>query len=298
MSEDQPPNSKPPSTKGPGKLSLWRKLTQTFATRPRDQEDFMELLRVARDMGLVDREAHIMMRGVMEVSETQVREVMIPRPHMVVLERDQKPQDLLNIIVESGHSRFPVVGENRDEIVGILLAKDLLRVYVDGDAARFDLKECLRPAVFVPESKKLDKLLQEFRERHNHMAIVVDEYGGVAGLATIEDVIEQIVGEIDDEHDIEEDVPIQKEAQSLYTVQALTRVDEFNDYFGCSINDEDYDTIGGLIMHELGRLPRRGETLEIADLRIKVVRADRRRIETVQVKPLDGKDRPVAASVA
>ena len=298
MSEDQPPSSKPPSTGGPGKPSFWRRLTQPFATRPRDQEDLIELLRVARDTGLFDREAHIMMRGVMDVSETQVRDVMIPRPHMVVVERDQKPQALLKVIVESGHSRFPVVGENRDEIIGILLAKDLLRVYVDGDVARFDIKECLRPAVFVPESKKLDKLLQEFRDSHNHMAIVVDEYGGVAGLATIEDVIEQIVGEIDDEHDIEEDVPIQKEAHSLYTVQALTRVDEFNDYFGCSINDEDYDTIGGLIMHELGRLPRRGETLEIADLRIKVLRADRRRIETVQVKPLDGKERPVARSVA
>lgn len=295
MSEVQPPSNKPPSTKGSG-ISFWRKLSQLFATRPRDREDLDELLNVARDTGLVDREAHAMILGVLEVSETQVREVMIPRPHMVVLERELSSAELLKVIVESGHSRFPVVGDNRDEIVGILLAKDLLRVYVDGDVANFDIKECLRPAVFVPESKRLDKLLQEFRERHNHMAIVVDEYGGVAGLATIEDVIEQIVGEIDDEHDIEEDVTIQKEAHSLYTVQALTRVEEFNDYFGCSINDEDYDTVGGLIMHKLGRLPRRGETLEIAELRFKIVRADRRRIETVQVKPLDGKERPVAAS--
>ncbi len=298
MSDDKTPSSKPPSTEGPGKSSFWRRLTQPFVTRPRDREDLLELLAIARDTGLVDREAQVMIKGVLEVSVTHVREVMIPRPHMIVLERDQPAAELLKAIVDSGHSRFPVVGENRDEILGILLAKDLLRVYVDGDVAHFNIKECLRPAVFVPESKRLDKLLQEFRDSHNHMAIVVDEYGGVSGLATIEDVIEQIVGEIDDEHDIEEDVPIQREAKALYTVQALTRVEEFNEYFGCSIDDEDYDTIGGLIMHELGRLPRRGETLEIAELRFKVVRADSRRIETVQVKPLDGIERPITGAVA
>ncbi|MEM7082888.1 MAG: transporter associated domain-containing protein [Pseudomonadota bacterium] len=295
MTEDQPPNSKPPSTEGSG-ISFWRKLTQPFATRPRDREDLMELLQIARDTGLFDRESATMIKGVLEVSEKHVRDVMIPRPHMVVLERDQSPDELLKVIIDSGHSRFPVLGDNRDEIVGILLAKDLLRVYQNGGAEHFDLKEALRPAVFVPESKRLDKLLQEFRDSHNHMAIVVDEYGGVAGLATIEDVIEQIVGEIDDEHDIEEEVSIQKEARSLYTVRAITRVDEFNEYFGSDIDDEDFDTIGGLIMHQLGRLPRRGETLDIDNLRFKVVRADRRRIETVQVRPLDGKERPVAAA--
>lgn len=293
MSDD-----KPPSTTGPGSLPWWRKLTQLFATRPRDRSDLLSILASARHQGLLDREAHQMMNGVLEVTEAHVRDVMIPRPHMVVLERDAPPNELLHVIVESGHSRFPVVGENRDEIVGIFLAKDLLRVYADGDSRQFDIKECLRPAVFVPESKRLDKLLQEFRISQNHMAIVVDEYGGVAGLATIEDVIEQITGDIDDEHDIEDTVTIQKEANSAYTVLALTRIDEFNDYFGSEISDEDFDTVGGLIMHELGRLPRRGETLEVDKLRIKIVRADRRRIETVQVKPLDGVERPLSASNA
>ena len=293
MSDD-----KPPSTNDPGPRTWWQKLRLSFSARPRDRDDLEELLNAALSRGLVDRQAQHMIKGALEVSETQVREVMIPRPHMVVLERDASGEELLKVIVDSGHSRFPVIGDNRDEVLGILLAKDLLRVFADGDRQRFDIKECLRPAVFVPESKRLDALLQEFRNSHNHMAVVVDEYGGVAGLATIEDVIEQIVGDIDDEHDIEEDVSIQKEKNSLYTVRALTRIDEFNEYFGTEISDEEYDTIGGLIMHELGRLPRRGETLDVDDMRFKVMRADRRRIETVQVRPKDGKERPVSANVA
>jgi len=293
MSDD-----KPPSTPGPGSLSWWQKITQAFAIRPRDRNDLLDLLASAKQQGLLDRDSHNMMTGVLEVSEAQVRDVMIPRPHMVVLEREAHANDLLHAIIESGHSRFPVVGDNRDEIIGILLAKDLLRVYADGESVKFDIKECLRPAVFVPESKRLDKLLQEFRHSQNHMAIVVDEYGGVAGLATIEDVIEQITGEIDDEHDVEEAAAIQKEKNSLYTVRAVTRIDEFNEFFGSSISDEDFDTVGGLIMHELGRLPRRGETLDVDKLRIKVVRADRRRIETVQVKTLDDIERPLSASNA
>lgn len=293
MSDD-----KPPSIDDPGSTSWWKYLKLRFSTRPRDRDDLSKLLESAQERGLLDRNAHNMINGVLEVSETQVREVMIPRPHMVVLERDASSEQLLQVIVESGHSRFPVIGDNRDEIVGILLAKDLLRVFADGGTQRFDFKECLRPAVFVPESKRLDSLLQEFRNSQFHMAVVVDEYGGVAGLVTIEDVIEQIVGEIDDEHDIEEDISIQKEKNSVYTVRALTRVEEFNDYFGTRISDEDYDTIGGLIMHKLGHLPRRGETLEVDSLQFKVIRADRRRIETVQVKPKDGKELPVSANVA
>ncbi|NNF15266.1 MAG: CBS domain-containing protein [Gammaproteobacteria bacterium] len=293
MSDD-----KPPSTGDPGSSSWWQKLQTRFSARPRDRDDLVELLSFAHQRGLLDRQAERMMRGVLEVFETQVREVMIPRPHIVVLERDASPEELLHTIVESGHSRFPVIGDNRDEIVGILLAKDLLRVFADGESARFDIKECLRPAVFVPESKRLDALLQEFRNSHNHMAVVVDEYGGVAGLATIEDVIEQIVGDIDDEHDVEDDVAIQKEQNSVFTVRALTRIDEFNEYFGANIPDEDFDTVGGLIMHNLGHLPRRGEILEVDNIRFKVTRADRRRIETVQVRLLDGKELPVSANVA
>ena len=192
---------------------------------------------------------------------------------------------MLHAIVESGHSRFPVVGENRDEVAGILLAKDLLRFYAENGQARFDIRECLRPAVFIPESKRLNVLLKEFRANRNHMAVVVDEYGGVSGLITIEDVIEQIVGDIDDEHDIVEDVYIQRESDSRFRVRALTRIEDFNEYFDCELSDEDYDTIGGLILHELGRLPRRGETLAYSGFDFKVLRADRRRIDIVQVLP-------------
>ncbi len=258
----------------------------------------MQILKVAQEQGILDKEAHHMIGGVLEVAENYVSDVMIPRPHMVVLEKDSTPEALLKVIIESGHSRFPVIGDNRDEINGILLAKDLLRVYANGDVKDFDIKECLRPAVFVPESKRLNVLLQEFRETQNHMAIVVDEYGAVAGLATIEDVIEQIVGDIDDEHDIEEEVAIQKEDDALYTVQAVTRIDEFNEYFGSQFPDEEFDTVGGLIMHQLGRLPRRGESMDLSGIRFRILRSDRRRIESVQVRLLDGKELPASANVA
>jgi magnesium and cobalt transporter len=226
-----------------------------------------------------------MLQGVLDVADTQVRDVMIPRPHMVVLERDAGLDELLRTIVESGHSRFPVIGEDRDEVVGILLAKDLLRHFVDDPNGRFQLRDLLRPAVFIPESKRLNILLKEFRASHNHIAIVVDEYGGVSGLATIEDVIEQIVGDIDDEHDIEDEVAIVRESDSLFTVKAVTRIDEFNAFFKTSFDDENYDTVGGLIMFELGRLPRRGESLRIGEFDFEIVRCDRRRIEAVQVSP-------------
>ncbi|MEO1574420.1 MAG: transporter associated domain-containing protein [Pseudomonadota bacterium] len=243
----------------------------------------MRLIRDGRERHLFDRDAHGMLEGVLEVSEKQVSDVMVPRPHMVVVERDADMEELLRIIVESGHSRFPVIGDDRDEVVGILLAKDLLRSFVDDPKIRFQLRDHLRPAVFVPESKRLNILLKEFRASHNHMAIVVDEYGGVCGLATIEDVIEQIVGEIDDEHDIEDEATITRESDNVYTVRAVTRIDEFNEYFGGDFDDESYDTVGGLIMHELGRLPRRGENLTIRGLDFRITRCDRRRIEAVQI---------------
>ena len=199
-------------------------------------------------------------------------------------------------MIESGHSRFPVVGEDRDEVAGILLAKDLLRFFVEDDRDDFDIRECLRPAVFIPESKRLNVLLKEFRVTHNHMAIVVDEYGGVSGLLTIEDVLEQIVGDIGDEYDVDEGEGIRKEGDRAWTVPALTRIEEFNTTFGTRFTDEEYDTIGGLVLHELGRMPRRGETIQIGGLELKVTRADRRRIETLRVtttrdldaRPADG----------
>lgn len=281
MSDDHPPGSN-----GTGTRSWLQRWLQGFAGDPRDLDELVKLLRDAQQNELYDRDALRMLEGVLHVSEWQVRDIMIPRAHMVSVERDDDPRELLRVIIDSGHSRFPVVGENRDEVVGILLAKDMLRFFAENGEKRFDIRECLRPAVFIPESKRLNILLKEFRANRNHMAIVVDEYGGVSGLITIEDVIEQIVGDIDDEHDIVEDLYIQNEGDSRYRVRALTRIEDFNDYFEIALSDEEYDTIGGLIMHELGRLPRRGESLEFGGFEFKVLRADRRRIETVQVRPL------------
>jgi len=199
-----------------------------------------------------------------------------------VIGKDQTPDELLKAIIESNHSRFPVIGDDRDEVVGIVLAKDLLKHFV-GEPQSFQLDKFLRPAVFIPESKRLNMLLAEFRESRNHMAIVVDEYGGVSGLATIEDVLEQIVGEIDDEHDPETVSSIQPQDGGRFVVLALTRIEEFNEFFNTEISDADYDTVGGLVMHELGRLPRRGEQLEHAGFRFKVLRGDRRRLHTLEV---------------
>lgn len=224
-----------------------------------------------------------MLQGVLEVSATHVRDIMVPRSHMVVLDLEDPYDELLDTILASGHSRFPVIGDDRDQIIGILLAKDLLqRFRSDQQPRELDLRELLRDPVFIPESKRLNALLTQFRESHNHMAIVVDEYGGVAGLATIEDVLEQIVGDIDDEHDPEEADNIQVQDDGRIIVLALTRIDDFNEYFDIALSDEEYDTVGGLIMHELGRVPRKGEVLEIAGVRLSVLRADRRRIHTLE----------------
>ena len=224
-----------------------------------------------------------MLQGVLEVSATHVRDIMVPRSHMVVLDLEDPYDELLDTILTSGHSRFPVIGDDRDQIIGILLAKDLLqRFRGDQQPRELDLRGLLRDPVFIPESKRLNALLTQFRESHNHMAIVVDEYGGVAGLATIEDVLEQIVGDIDDEHDPKEADNIQVQDDGRIIVLALTRIDDFNEYFDIALSDEEYDTVGGLIMHELGRVPRKGEVLEIAGVRLSVLRADRRRIHTLE----------------
>src|SRR5690606_38986800 len=221
-----------------------------------------------RQRGLLAADEFAMLTSVLQVSETQVREIMVPRSHMVVLQFDDTPERLLSTIVESGHSRFPVIGEDRDQIVGILLAKDLLKNFME-PGRRIEIEKLLRPAVFIPESKRLNTLLSEFRQSHNHMAIVVDEYGGVSGLATIEDVLEQIVGDIDDEHDPEEADSIQDQGEGRFHVLGLTRIEDFNEHFACELSDEEYDTVGGLIMHELGRLPRRGEHLDFGGFRFK-----------------------------
>jgi magnesium and cobalt transporter len=270
--------SRPPLRRG------WlQRVLQQFSDEPQDRDDIVEELREASERGLFDADSFDMLEGVLAVGELKVRDIMVARSMMVVVERDDPPKQLLTAVVDSGHSRFPVIGEDRDEVVGILLAKDLLRHFVENSDQDFDIREFVRPAVFVPESKRLNVLLREFRKNHNHMAIVVDEYGGVAGLVTIEDVIEQIVGDIADEHDTDEDQPIRRDREREFTVQALTRIEDFNDYFGASLADDDYDTVGGLVAQAFGRLPRRGDLVRIGDFEFRVVRATRRRIEALKV---------------
>ncbi len=276
---------KPPSPDGPGNSSWFGRLRNLFGPEPRDREHLKQQLKGARARRLLDAEEETMLQGVLEVSETQVGDIMIPRSQMVVLERDKPPEELMRVIIASGHSRFPVVGDDISEVAGILLAKDLLRFYAEGASEKFDIRECLRPAVFIPESKRLNTLLREFRSSHNHMAIVVDEYGGVSGLLTIEDVLEQIVGDIDDEHDIQGEAEIVAEGNGKYAVLALTRIEDFNEYFGSELDDEEYDTVGGLVSREFGRLPRRGEKVELQGCEFRVTRAHRRRIDVLQVTP-------------
>jgi len=247
------------------------------------RENLLKLLRDCRSSGVLDADEFTMMRGVLEVSEAQVRDAMIPRSHMVVLERAAPKDEVLKTIIESGHSRFPVIGEDRDEVIGILLAKDVLSYCISKPEEAFDFNRFLRPANVIPESKRLNTLLKEFRVSRNHMAIVVDEYGGTSGLLTIEDVLEEIVGEIDDEHDPQAAEPIKMQGNFHYQVRALTRIDEFNEYFDTELNDEEYDTVGGLVIHDLGRMPRRGESVVAGGFRFKVLQADRRRVHSLEV---------------
>jgi magnesium and cobalt transporter len=278
MSDDQPSRADEPQ---PGLLA---RLAEALRAPARDREALIAALDQARRNRILDADEHRMLVGVLEVSSMQVRDIMIPRGQMVVLERSAGPQDMLRIILDSGHSRFPVIADDRDEVVGILLAKDLLRYFAEHGGERFRIKECLRPAVFIPESKRLNVLLKEFRHSHNHMAIVADEYGGVAGLLTIEDVLEQIVGEIDDEHDLEEEATIVAEGDGSWRVDALTRIEDLNEELGTAFSDEEYDTVGGLVMHELGRLPRKGEKMDFGGMRFTVLRADRRRIHALRLR--------------
>jgi len=261
--------------------SSWlRRLTKEG---PGSKAELVEMLRAAAGSELIDAEALRMIQGVLRVDDLHVRDIMVPRSQMVVLERDSEPGRLLPAVIESGHSRFPVIGDDRDQIAGILLAKDLLRYFAEGADGSFDIREVLRPAAFVPESKRLNVLLKEFRASRNHMAIVVDEYGGVSGLVTMEDVIEEIVGEIADEYDTDDDQTIRRESDRQFLVLALTRVQEFNAWFGTRFSDEEYDTIGGLVMHQFGRLPRRGDAVTMDGIEFKVQRADRRRIDQLRV---------------
>lgn len=279
-------NNKPASTNGSGITKIFKRVVRAIKGEPWSREEIHDLLQKAESA--FDSDEQDMLAGIFEVAETQVRDVMIPRSQMVVIEHDLSLNAMLKLIIKSGHSRFPVIGEDRDDVLGILLAKDLLRFFGEFATNGLQIEKLLRPASVIPESKRLNALLKEFRDSHNHMAIVVDEYGGVSGLLTIEDVLEEIVGEIDDEYDhaevefIQKDV--EKDGRPCYIVRSLTRIEDFNDYFNCELTDDNYDTIGGLVMHELGYLPRRGEQLHFNGFDFQITKADRRRIDTLQVQ--------------
>jgi magnesium and cobalt transporter len=273
-----------------------RRITGSLTGEPRDLDDLNEVLGHARERGIIDTDAHEMLEGVLRVVELQVRDIMVPRSQMAIVNRDDPPEEILPMVVESGHSRFPVIGDDRDQIVGILLAKDLLRYFTEGGRANFDIKECLRPAVFIPESKRLNVLLKEFRVSHHHIAIVVDEYGGVSGLVTIEDVLEEIVGEIDDEYDPETVAEIQRIDDHACEAVGRAHIDEINAAMNLELpEDGDYDTIGGLVFSELGRIPQAGEAVVWQDkVRISVLEATKRRVDRVRIERLENGQRESA----
>jgi len=264
------------------KPSLLERLSSLLLREPEDRDQLIALLHGAFERHLLDAEALSMIEGVMQVSETQVRDVMIPRSQMDMLDVTDSPENFIPFVIETAHSRFPVFEDNRDNVIGILLAKDLLRFYAEEE---FNVREMLRPAVFVPEAKRLNVLLKEFRANRNHIAIVVDEYGGVSGLVTIEDVIEQIVGDIEDEFDFDEtEDNILVDRSGRYRVKAVTEIADFNERFGTSFPDEDFDTVGGLVVARFGRLPKRGETIVIDDFTFQVLRADSRKVHSLLVE--------------
>jgi magnesium and cobalt transporter len=266
-----------------GAKSWLGRLGQAFSGEPQGLQDLIDVLRDACRRNLFDAEVLAIIEGALQVGDMQVRDVMIPRSQMITIDGDDPPETFISTVTESAHSRFPLLGASRDEVRGILLAKDLLPYFASGKESELDLDDILRPAVHIPESKRLNVLLSEFRANRNHMAIVVDEYGGVCGLVTIEDVLEQIVGEIDDEHDTDEDRYIKRLSNGEYTVKALTPVEDFNDYFDTEFDDEDFDTIGGLVVNAFGHFPQRDEVIDLEGVHFRVLRADQRRVHLLRV---------------
>ena len=266
--------------------SWLERITQIFAHEPKSRQELMELLRDAHENKLLDSEALAIVEGAIQVADLQVRDIMVPRSQVISIKASASLRELLPIIIDAAHSRYPVTGESLDEVVGVLLAKDLLPQLLKDDYHSFNLRDLLRPATFVPESKRLNVLLRDFRANHNHMAIVIDEYGGVAGLVTIEDVLEQIVGDIEDEHDIEEDSYIRQLPSGDYLIKGLTPIEQLNEFFGTAFSDEEFDTLAGLVMNQFGHLPKRNEILELEGLRIRVVNAGSRRIHLLRLTRL------------
>ena len=266
--------------------SLLKKITKVFSPNPSSSDEVADMLRSAENESIIDASALQIMEGALKVSDLQAREIMIPRSQMNVIEEDFSLEQVLDMVIQSQHSRFPVVGESADDVLGILLAKELLPLVLSGKES-FDLKSLLRPATIIPESKRLNILLQEFREHRYHMAIVVDEYGGVSGLLTIEDVLEEIVGEIEDETDEEEAEQISKINDNLYRIEAITEIDDFNEYFDIGFSDDEFDTVGGLVVHKFGRLPDIGESVSIENFDFKVIDGDNRKINLLEVRKND-----------
>jgi magnesium and cobalt transporter len=266
---------------GPHSFVSW--LKNALTREPQDLQDLIEILRNSEARNLLDPDVLAMVEGALHVSTMKVRDIMVPKIQMVVINNETQPEDIIKTVLESGHSRFPVIAGDANDVIGILLAKDLLscfkKNYTDND---FDIKDIMRPAIFIPESKRLNVLLREFRSSRNHMAIVVDEYG-IAGLVTIEDVIEEIVGEIEDEHDIDEEENINQHGKNRYTVNAITTIDDFNKYFDTDLSDDEYETIGGLVINAFGHLPKRGEMIDFAGYNIKILRSDKRRVHLLRL---------------
>ncbi|KUJ00228.1 CNNM family magnesium/cobalt transport protein CorC [Vibrio sp. MEBiC08052] len=277
MNEDNSQNSE-----GPSKKSFFGRLGQLFQGDPKDRQELVEVIRDSEINDLIDHDTKAMLEGVIQISEMRVRDIMIPRYQMVTIDRDASLDKLITLITDAQHSRYPIISEDKDHVDGILLAKDLLK-YLGSTCTPFHIDEVIRPAVIVPESKRVDRLLKEFREERYHMAIVVDEFGGVSGLVTIEDILEEIVGDIEDETDDEEQQDIRKLSKHTFSINALTPIEDFNQTFGANFSDDEVDTVGGLVMTAFGHLPERGEVVQLADYQFKVTSADNRRVVQLQV---------------
>ena len=293
MNEENSPSSEGSREKseGPSRKSFFERLTQLFQGEPKDRQELVDVIRDSEINDLIDHDTRDMLEGVMEISEMRVRDIMIPRSQMVTADKEHVLDDLVALITDAQHSRYPVISEDKDHVEGILLAKDLLK-YLGSDSAPFEIEQVIRPAVVVPESKRVDRLLKEFREERYHMAIVVDEFGGVSGLVTIEDILEEIVGEIEDEFDDDEEIEIRKLSKHTYAVKALTTIEEFNETFGTDFSAEEVDTIGGMVMTSFGHLPSRGEVVDINGYSFKVTAADNRRVVQLQVTVPDEEPLP------
>lgn len=295
MSEEQSSNLEKESKP---QRSWVERLGQALQGELKDREQLTVVLNEALKNNIIDQDAFSMIDGALQVADMQVRDIMLPRSQMIVLEMDSSTEELMDTVIVSAHSRFPVVADSKDEVVGILLAKDLLPHLINEKDKKLNIREVLRPAVFVPESKRLNVLLKEFKSTRNHIAIVVDEYGGVAGMVTIEDVLEQIVGEIEDEHDFDEDAFIYEHSKELATVKAMTPIDDFNENFKTKFTDNEFDTIGGIVMNALGHVPKRGEIIIIDGLEFKILRSSNRRIDLLEISPVANTSDKVAMESA